>query len=80
MDALLLFAVSATSLPAISVPADLPSFTPEGLPVGLGQIVGQPSRRLDVLQMAHAFEQAAAIREQGASPGNNAGAPSDLVG
>jgi amidase len=54
--------ISATSLPAISVPA---GFTPEGLPVGL-QIVGRHQDDWGVLQMAHAFEQAAAIRERAA--------------
>jgi amidase len=52
--------ISTTALPAISVPA---GFTPEGLPVGL-QIVGRHQDDWGVLQMAHAFEQAAAIRER----------------
>ncbi len=44
--------VSATGLPAISVPA---GFTHDGLPVGI-QIVGRPHQDFSVLQMAHAFE------------------------
>jgi amidase len=46
--------ISATGNPAASVPA---GFTPEGLPVGL-QIVGRNEEDFNVLQMAHAFEQA----------------------
>jgi amidase len=46
--------ISATGLPAISVPC---GFTPEGLPVGL-QIVGRHQDDFGVLQLAHAFEQA----------------------
>jgi amidase len=46
--------VSATGLPAISVPC---GFTPEGLPVGV-QIVGRHQDDWGVLQLAHAFEQA----------------------
>ncbi len=46
--------ISATTLPAISVPA---GFTPDGLPVGI-QIVGRPGDDFGVLQLAHAFEQA----------------------
>lgn len=46
--------VSATGLPAISLPC---GFTPEGLPVGL-QIVGRHRDELGLLQLAHAFEQA----------------------
>lgn len=48
------YAISCTSLPAISVPG---GFTPEGLPVGL-QIVGRPQQDRAVLEMAYAFEQA----------------------
>jgi amidase len=48
------YAITLTGLPAISVPGGL---TPGGLPVGL-QIVGRHHRDLDVLQLAHAFEQA----------------------
>ena len=47
-------AITLTGLPAISVPC---GFTPLGLPIGL-QIVGRPRRDRDVLQIAHAFEQA----------------------
>jgi amidase len=46
--------ISATGNPAASVPA---GFTPEGLPVGL-QIVGRDKQDFNVLQLAHAFEQA----------------------
>ena len=46
--------ISATGNPAASVPA---GFTPEGLPVGM-QIVGRDKEDFDVLQLAHAFEQA----------------------
>jgi amidase len=48
------YAITLTGLPAISVPC---GFTPEGLPIGL-QIVGRQHRDLDVLKIAHAFEQA----------------------
>ncbi|MCH9046196.1 MAG: amidase [SAR324 cluster bacterium] len=48
------YAITITGLPAISVPC---GFTPEGLPVGL-QIVGRHNRDFEVLQLAHAFEQA----------------------
>ncbi|HUY98741.1 MAG TPA: amidase [Thermomicrobiaceae bacterium] len=44
--------ISATGLPAISVPC---GFTPEGLPVGI-QIVGRHHDDFGVLQLAHAFE------------------------
>jgi amidase len=47
-------AVSVTGLPAISVPA---GFTSTGLPVGL-QIVGKPRGDVELLRIAHAFEQA----------------------
>jgi amidase len=46
--------ISATCRPAISVPA---GFTDEGLPVGV-QIVGRYRDDLNVLKIAHAFEQA----------------------
>lgn len=49
--------ITVTFRPAISVPA---GFTPEGLPVGV-QIVGRHRDDLGVLQLAHAFEQAAGI-------------------
>jgi amidase len=48
------YLISATGLPAISVPA---GFTPQGLPVGL-QLVGQRRGDWDLLSVAHAFEQA----------------------
>lgn len=46
--------ISAIGLPAISVPC---GFTADGLPVGL-QIVGRHQADFEVLQLAHAFEQA----------------------
>jgi amidase len=46
--------ISATACPAISVPAGL---TPSGLPVGI-QIVGPHRQDFELLQIAHAFEQA----------------------
>jgi amidase len=48
------YAITLTGLPAASVPC---GFTADGLPVGL-QIVGRHHRDLDVLKLAHAFEQA----------------------
>ncbi|MEM7097480.1 MAG: amidase [Pseudomonadota bacterium] len=47
-------AITVTGLPAISIPG---GFTPDGLPVGL-QIVGKPRGDLDLLRIAHTFEQA----------------------
>jgi amidase len=49
--------ISATGLPAISVPC---GFTREGLPVGV-QIVGRPRGEFALLQIAHAFEQATGV-------------------
>jgi amidase len=50
--------ISATNLPALSVPA---TFTPDGLPVGL-QLVGTHNRELPLLELSAAIE-----RELGAS-------------
>jgi amidase len=52
--------ISILETPAISVPC---GFTAEGLPVGL-QIVGRHRADFSVLQLAHAFEQAAGIRRR----------------
>ncbi len=52
--------ISVLGLPAISVPC---GFTDEGLPVGL-QIVGGYHRDFEVLQIAHAFEQATRYGER----------------
>jgi amidase len=52
--------ITLTGLPAISVPA---GFTAEGLPVGL-QIVGRRNADFEVLQLAHAFEQATRFGER----------------
>jgi amidase len=49
--------ITTTFRPAISVPA---GFTPEGLPVGI-QIVGRYRADLDVLRIAHVFEQATGV-------------------
>jgi amidase len=46
--------ITATTHPAVSVPG---GFTAEGLPVGI-QIVGRHRADFEVLQIAHAFEQA----------------------
>jgi amidase len=46
--------ITVTRMPAISVPA---GFTPDGLPVGI-QIVGKYRGDLELLKVAHAFEQA----------------------
>jgi amidase len=51
------YCITLTGLPAVSVPC---GFTPDGLPIGL-QIVGWPRREFDVLQLAHAFEQATKV-------------------
>ncbi len=48
------YRISATTLPALSVPA---GFSAGGLPVGL-QIVGPWQQDFAVLQLGHAFEQA----------------------
>jgi len=52
--------VTATGLPAISVPC---GFTSDGLPVGL-QLVGRHRDDLGVLQLAHAFERATQVGER----------------
>ncbi|HEV2202851.1 MAG TPA: amidase [Bryobacteraceae bacterium] len=49
--------ITIVETPAISLPC---GFTPEGLPVGL-QIVGRHRDEWGLLQMAHAFEQAANV-------------------
>jgi amidase len=46
--------VSILGLPAVSVPC---GFTRDGLPVGI-QIIGRHHRDMDVLRLAHAYEQA----------------------
>jgi amidase len=48
------FLISATSCPAISVPA---GFTPDGLPVGI-QLVGPLGDDVALLQLAREFERA----------------------
>jgi amidase len=52
--------ISLTEHPAMSVPC---GFTPEGLPVGI-QIVGRYRREMELLQFAHAFEQATQVSER----------------
>jgi amidase len=52
--------ISAVGTPAVSVPC---GFTAEGLPVGL-QIVGRHRDDWGLLQMAHAFEQAARLPQR----------------
>ena len=52
------YAITLTGLPAISVPC---AFTESGMPVGV-QIVGRHNDDLGVLQLAHAFEQAAKVK------------------
>jgi amidase len=49
------WAITTTGLPAISVPCGQ---TPEGLPVGI-QLVGRRGGDLELLRLAHAFEEAA---------------------
>ncbi len=57
------YLVTATGMPAISVPA---GFTAEGLPVGI-QIIGGYRQDLDVLKIANAFELATNISSQAPS-------------
>jgi amidase len=52
--------ITLTEHPAMSMPC---GFTANGLPVGV-QIVGRFRREIDVLQLAHAFEQATHFAEQ----------------
>ena len=54
------YLVSATGLPALSVPA---GFSRGGLPVGL-QLIGRHRDDLGVLQLGHAFEQATGFGRQ----------------
>jgi amidase len=56
----ILYAITLTGLPAISVPV---GFNKEGLPLGL-QIVGRRNDDLGVLQLAHAFEKATKFNER----------------
>jgi amidase len=52
--------ISTVGNPALSVPC---GFTPEGLPVGI-QIVGRHRDDWGLLQMGHAFEQAAGVKRR----------------
>ena len=61
--------ISVLGLPSIAVPC---GFTGDGLPVGL-QIVGRQHDDLGVLQMAHAFEQAAGAGRRRPTLGELAG-------
>lgn len=55
--------ISLMPVPALSVPG---GFTESGLPVGL-QLVGRPRGDWELLQLAHAFEQATRFFDQGPS-------------
>ena len=52
--------ITLTEHPAMSVPC---GFSLDGLPVGI-QIVGPYRREIDVLELAHAFEQATRVGER----------------
>ena len=52
--------ISLTEHPAMSVPC---GFTPAGLPVGI-QMVGRHRGERELLQLAHAFEQATGVGER----------------
>jgi amidase len=56
--------ISIAAVPAISVPC---GFSEDGLPVGL-QIVGRPRDDWGLLQIAHAFEQAAGVERRWPNP------------
>lgn len=52
--------ITVTGLPAISIPG---GFTPEGLPIGI-QLVGKPRGDLELLKIAHWFEQSTKYYQQ----------------
>ncbi|WP_433425983.1 amidase family protein [Microtetraspora malaysiensis] len=56
--------ISATGLPAISVPC---GFTDDGLPVGI-QLVGRPAGDLELLQIAYAFQTAGRSHSSATAP------------